>query len=405
MIAIESNDEAASTSTKKKRRLDGATKAAPLLLGAGCNLPAEMWANALGYLYFDEVLRCTSASKFFLRDVTRRVKCLCVRFGESMDVADTVVERFGAVEEVYVYLLRKLNDRNHKIHLDSAALKHAAPFLSGLPNLSRGFLGGEYKEHWLEKYDGPTYTARYRSFYECEKDYGDPNANVKYATMIHSFCKEYRMGKLSADVEIEGLIPIPIEYDSELDRWTECAFKRLRKVDYYRSDVACQTCDMICMSFPPSKLLALSVDDVPCISAENRVVIARLRDEANFEQNSTLALLNLIRDHHSVTGAHALAYEKWEYNMMACLTSNGANINDPRIHAYFNGSDKNTEIHRLEGRVAITLEAFNKLKGLGLRLQGIIFAIIDIDKFYRRRGVVLGSLEADSPTVLRFSQK
>jgi len=93
----------------KRQRLDETTsKAAPPPSSPGVGLPDELWANVLGFSYLDEVLRCAAANKFFLDDVTRRLKVLRVRSGESMDVAPAVVKRFRGVTRVCVYLIREL---------------------------------------------------------------------------------------------------------------------------------------------------------------------------------------------------------------------------------------------------------------------------------------------------------
>ena len=82
----------------------------------GVALPSELWASVFGYLYLDDLLQCTAISKQFLNDVTGKMKYLCIRYGESMNVGPNVVERFCAAEDVYIFLLHEIEETPPKRH-------------------------------------------------------------------------------------------------------------------------------------------------------------------------------------------------------------------------------------------------------------------------------------------------
>ncbi len=67
------------------------------------NLTPELWGHALQFLFFDEIVNCTSVNKFFRNDVPEHVKLLLIRNSDSLSL--NVVKRFSNVEDVYVYSL------------------------------------------------------------------------------------------------------------------------------------------------------------------------------------------------------------------------------------------------------------------------------------------------------------
>ena len=76
-------------------------------------IPAELWAKALEYLHLDDVLACTATSKFFLKDVSKQIKCLYISSGKSMDILPASIERFQSVENIQVQIIQEIADGPH----------------------------------------------------------------------------------------------------------------------------------------------------------------------------------------------------------------------------------------------------------------------------------------------------
>lgn len=364
----------------KKRRLDNeegtATAVAPA--ASSCReveLPADCWAKVLGYLDFDDVLTCTAINPFFRNDVTQQMRYLCVRSGKSMNVSPALVQRFKRVDGVTIYLLKEYEDDDgeEKFHLDCDALKHAAPFLTGLPMLQWCFVGGDVERYLI--YD----VTR-------ESDYDQPNANGKYASFIQSICKAYRQGKLFADIEVEGLIPIAHDVDS-----SRCPWKDIAPLRCHRSDVDCQMCDLIATSLPPLQMLTLANDQLPCIGFEDRVRIAQFRDEDKLKANLTEALLTSMSKYGShkpvlcpptfSTIGHSLCYDEWLYEMMKIYISYGADVNDPKVTTFFREVDSMPEPEPdaafIGSKRVLTLGVFNQLTEAGFNIHKNNFVIAD----------------------------
>ena len=360
-------------SIQKKRRLDNNVPPPPSKEGEKeGELPPELWAEVLGYLHFDEALTCTAVSKVFLHDVTRHMKCLSVRSGEGMDIAPSAIERFSSVEKVFIRIIDDIIDRvphGPKYHLDCAALEHAASFLSGLPKLKWCFIGGpNYKDYVT--YDASSDAVE-------AGIYDQPDANEIYAQFIQSICKAYRLGGLSEDVEIEGLIPIFSDCDCFPPG--RCQWRNLPPISCSRSDVPCQLCDLISMSLPPVQLLT-GPPQLVCIEFKNRVRIARFRDEQKLKQNLTEAMLTSMAVHGGykkvmcppsfTTPGVSPMYDDWIYNMIEAYTSNGADVDGlkllRKLKSYAGGE-----------RGVLTLNVYNKLRCAGLNLNQNDFTIVD----------------------------
>ena len=357
--------------------------------GPTSSLPAELWANVLGYLYFDEVLTCTAVSKSFYNDVPTYLEHLCIRYGKSMVVSTNTIERFVRVKDVFVYLFHESlhADDGHLIYrFENDAATHAAWFLSNIPNLQWAFLGGE--DNWHRN------MVRHGVVYDVNEDVMmHPASFRQYVSMIKAFCDAYRQGDISDTVDIEGLLPIQGPKG-------RCAWKRKApqlSPPQWRTDVACQTCDMICMSYPPAKVLMLTDMEVPCIEMENRMAISKQRDEKNFEKNLTDALVTVVESslHDTMmlppkydTKGLALSYRGYQYAMMENLIELGANIKDPRIFQAImqDVNDSPCTIFRDSKRI-IKQTTYNKLKDIGLELSQENFSIIDASD---RRTRVIG---------------
>jgi len=218
-----------------------------------------------------------------------------------------------------------------------------------------------------------------------ENSYDQPKSNEKFAGLIQSVCKAYRTCTLSAEVKIEGLLPIP-EYPYEPGG---CPWRHIPKISCCRGDVTCQICDMVCMSYPPAQVLTLTDVEMPCIKLGDRVIIAQFRDELRFQQNLTKGLIPVLRSGgyervmcppEFLTTSHALCYDEYQYEMIECFVSKGADVKDPEIYNFFMKEDKEMDICHdafLGCKRILTLKTYNRLKGTGFDMNENSFVIID----------------------------
>ena len=146
-------------------------------------LPAELWANVLGYLDFGEVLACTAVNKLFRNDVTRQLNYLLIGCGESMDIMPAAIERFVGVESVHVYLIK-----TPSYTFDNAALQHLVPFISKLPKLRRCYVSDDDSVPII----GCRYNIRYGHRYESESSREPTISDVKFVGLIHSVCRAFK---------------------------------------------------------------------------------------------------------------------------------------------------------------------------------------------------------------------
>ena len=94
--------------TKKQRLNNSIAKPSSTDESSSFGLPGELWAHVLQFATFDEVITCTAINKSFLNDVTKRIKVLRVKSGESMDISPTAIKRFSSVEKVDIHVIRKI---------------------------------------------------------------------------------------------------------------------------------------------------------------------------------------------------------------------------------------------------------------------------------------------------------
>ena len=245
----------------------------------------------------------------------------------------TAIKRFVAVERVHVYLIKSL-----WYTFDNAALQHLVPIISKLPNLRKCYVSDD-DSHRIK---GCCYNIRYGHRYDTGSlDVYEPNSDVKFAGLIHSVCRAFKRGILCENVEFDGLIN---DQDLEFGQ-LECAWKNIPKIDSYRDDVPCQTCEMICNSFPPLQVLGFDFEDIPCISYENRTNIVKYRDEDKAEELLTKALLSAIQISSlypvktpmpdlGTARYYAINYEDYEIRRMWRLVDKGAIASDPSIRQY-----------------------------------------------------------------------
>lgn len=371
--------------SSKKRRLDlddtekSAVTSSCVEYRMEGQLPAELWALALQYLYFDEVQSCAGVNKFFYNDVSQQMKYLCIRSGKSMDVGPNVVERFSSVKEVYIYLIKDVtdDDQEDQFELDEDALKTAVPFISRLPKLNWCYIGQD-KRYVMN--------SEIRWGYEYNR-YGDAidsyeqNSNEKFACLIHSVCRAYRTGIISEDVKFYGLIN---HQDFVFIQF--CTWKYIPTISCYRNDVACQTCDAICSSFPLSQVLQFTDGDTPCIKCKNRINIVRFRDEERLEYHLTKALFSEVQSMRTApvmcppafatTGYKAIYYDEEQYERMCLFILNGANAKDPEILNFLVEGGA-MDYMFLGCKRIITLVAYTKLKNLGFDMSENDCMIID----------------------------
>lgn len=152
------------------------------------------------------------------------------------------------------------------------------------------------------------------------------------------------------------------------------------------------------MYLPPAQVLTLTNMETPCIELEDRVIIAKFRDELCFQQNSTRALTkvlgsrcykHLMRPPDFTKKCLALRFSPCQYEMAECLISNGADVKDSNFLSSFLkvGSSQicldfyNTELAYVGNKQILTLETYNKLSAIGLYMIKDGFVIIDeLDK-------------------------
>ena len=345
----------------KRRRLDEASakasSASPSSPPGVVGLPAELWANVLGFAYLDEVQSCAAASKFFLNEVTGQLKALRVRSGGSMDVTPPAVGRFRSVTHVFVYLIRELEHGVADFHLDYAAMKNVVPFLSGLPKLEHCDLG---RRHCYD-------LCR-------ESQYDEPDSNRKWAELIQVVCTAYRTGRLSKDVEFYGLMS-----DSHPSP-SGCAWQQIPKIDSYRDDVPCQICDMVCTSFPPLQVLGMCDEMLPCIEFKNIAKIIRYRDEEEARRNMTGGVVKVLDsgvctgvmcppDYVTRKGSAALFYD-YHFDRIKHLIANGADPKHPSIVDFLLDRTPHWDSRTFVGRRRlIDLGSYEKLEELGLDMN------------------------------------
>ena len=152
-------------------------------------------------------------------------------------------------------------------------------------------------------------------------------------------------------------------------------------------------CDMICMSFPLSKLMTLTDFEVPCISLKNRLAIARFRDDFNFQRSLTQSLVTTLQ----VGGGRqkvlcppdfkklrlSLFYDEYVYDMLRCFVSHGVLLEDPSIQSFFLGKNAKGPSKRefdkefLGRKRVLTLKTYTALVNAGFDLNAGKFIIVD----------------------------
>lgn len=335
------------------------------------NLTPELWGHALQFLFFDEIVKCTSVNKFFRNDVPEHIKLLLIRNSDSM--SPNIVKRFSNVEDVYVYSLIKEIGPDHGSshreriqaimreaasrgvamsmsdahiqacqnpvntnHFDVSTAEKVVPFLIGIPKLETCYIGGlcscEDENHWGLNPDD----VRVDLSYSTEDKYDVENSNTIFAALLRNVCEAYVSGGLSKEVKIDGLIVDQrCQYNGNPCAWEEM------KTTSHRDDVDCQLCDQICMSLPPSQVVSFTNGHIPCISTTNRLHIAKCREPSCFANAKEQLLKEMTfkaggmrirmppdyqeRGWATVYNEENIEKFKW------LVTYGGANVRDPAI--------------------------------------------------------------------------
>jgi len=168
----------------------GGAEPEPAPVNIGC-LPPEMWALALEFLLYEEVLRSCTVSKNFLHDVMPRITRICIMHSRELHVAPT--GRFKNVTLVNMFCLLQCSPGNCSLHtIDADAAGRIVPFLSRFPKLEESNLLG-LCEHDVE--DSGWYQ------YEPETCASPEEGRPVMTSLIHSLCGGFRSGLLSQGVK------------------------------------------------------------------------------------------------------------------------------------------------------------------------------------------------------------
>ena len=375
-----------SSSSKKQRLNNSIAKLSSTNESSSIGLPAELWAHVLQFATLNEVITCTAINTSFLNDVTKQIKVLHIKSGESMDINPEAIKRFSSVERVDVYVVRKIEHGITDFHLDVVAMQNAVTFLSNLPNLK-----------WCNLTDDSTSSDRQREWidhYDVSREelYDHPQSKAKWRDFIASVCKAYRTGKLSDQVEFDGLI----SYNGGVDG---CAWKNIPKINSYRDDV-CQICDMLCNSLPPLQLLESNDEFIPCISYSNMAKIIRFRDEEKCQSTMTAAIVNEIDNNwdcetdclmcppdYVTRECSAMQMYDYHFERLECLIANGGNPNDSTVINRLLDKQRYSSEHFLGRRRIVELETYSRLKSLGCEMKEDYF--VSVDRNDKRTNVTL----------------
>jgi len=225
--------------------------------------------------------------------------------------------------------------------------------------------------------------------------YTTANSDAKFAVFVESICRAYNSGELSQNVKFDGIVP---EQWGQM-RGEQCAWMRttpLVEISSHRDDVDCQMCDLLCASFPPAQVMDFSNSEIPCIYPPNRLKIAYCRDPKAVKARSMESLLKVLKQAGGMPVLHppdfaehgfATNYSVEQYTKMRWLTSNGADVKDPRIRTLLLEEHYDEETgdgdaplgwdYILHKKRIMLLSVYNEMKKIGFDFLRSDFVLID----------------------------
>jgi hypothetical protein len=204
--------------------------------GGTVYLPPEVWAKALECLEYNDVMQCTTISKFVPREVLPKVETLFIHNKKQLHPAHAKRFETGCVRTIFIscFAATSRTDRNQQNQGPDERSLFTVPFLQRFAKLEYVWFGGVKAGNDTLGYDdeprrfSPTGVCYRRSL--C---FAAAPSQV-HKSVVESFASAFRFGLLPKGLQIDGIFDQP--------RQSCCS--------QMRESSACIVCDSICKSGP-----------------------------------------------------------------------------------------------------------------------------------------------------------
>jgi len=397
-------------------------------------IPIDIWAKAADLLPHEDLVRCSSVSRSFLRDVSPAVSRIMISPDTSSDVLRYFpTKRFPNVRSIYLYnLLSEIGDhaamcrqvmdefRDWAIEQGHTRLSMAdvqcstleqqaemrqyrvlddvsfvVPFLTSFPKLEKAFLGGICT---CATPEGPPYNTHHcwdgddvrEDLSFIPRAQHDAKYMIQQSQLLKAISCAYYQGRLDENVSIDGLLPDFFSRPRE-DEENECLWRDIpgntpqadedASIDNELSSLPYECCRDICNCFPVEDVFRLEDHQTPCIGMQQRTEIARRRNPSKAKKFLTSALCKALMQ-CTLPGFRCISYTTSDdtAERIKFLVSQGADVKDPTV--------RDTVLRCADHISEACMEdkSFRLLTELGIPLDKSDFVIVDLE-------VVMNSLK------------
>jgi hypothetical protein len=389
------------------------------------DIPDAVWGRVLDFLYFEDVVRCTSIDTYFRNHITAVISVLLISNSRTFRIPMSVLNRFTHVTEVYVYTLIKernpdhyidhkvLKDRIYKestdplmsmwmahmmavhmqpplFHLDQVTLNDVIPFLSKLPGVKCVYLGGlcagDQDACWQGDGISVVCTRIDLSFKPGMKfdNFSEDDGMEVYKLFLRKCCEAYSSGTLPHSLHFDNVVPGQFcEYTGRACAWRDESSPSPSPLS--PASIACPTCQLLCQSFPIDQTMSMGTHCLPCYSHEEIMEILKMRDPSEFHRNvnetfvqESKRLCGTMADKPKEIAAF---YLEETIGKMDALIQHGADVHDPRVrhHLVSGTGNEDVDLGFEDGnpKRLFLLSSFQSLLRLGIDISAEDFRLCE----------------------------